>query len=172
MPLEEFYRAINKVERSLIRTDADEATYDLHVIMRFDFELDLLEGNLEVSDLPEAWRERMKSDLGVVPPDRDGVLQDIHWYDGTVGGMFQGYTLGNIMGAQFHDAALREHPGIPDEIGGGEFGTLLAWLRDNIYRHGGKYTTNEVLEKATGSGLNVEPYAAYLRSKFGDVYEL
>ncbi len=171
VPLEEFYRAINKVERSLIRTDADEATYDLHVIMRFDFELDLLEGKLEVRDLPDAWRERMESDLGVVPPDdRDGVLQDIHWYDGTVGGMFQGYTLGNIMGAQFHGAALREHPGIPEEIGAGEFGTLLAWLRENIYCHGAKYTTNEVLERATGSTLSVEPYVEYLRSKFGEIY--
>ena len=157
----------------MIRTDADEATYDLHVIMRFDFELDLLEGNLEVRDLPEAWRERMKSDLGVAPPDdRDGVLQDAHWYDGTVGGMFQGYTLGNIMSAQFYEAALGEHPGIPEEIESGEFGTLLTWLQQNIYRHGGKYTTNEVLEKATGSTLGVEPYVAYLRSKFGEIYEL
>ena len=171
--LEEFYRAINKVERSLIRTDADEATYDLHVIMRFDFELDLLEGNLEVRDLPEAWRARMKSDLGVAPPDdKDGVLQDAHWYDGTVGGMFQGYTLGNIMAAQFYEAALGEHPDISEEIEGGEFGTLHGWLRQNIYRHGGKYTTNEVLEKATGSTLSVEPYVAYLRSKFGEIYDL
>ncbi len=173
VPLEEFYRAINKVERSLIRTDADEATYDLHVIMRFDFELDLLEGKLEVRDLPEAWRERIKSDIGVEPPDdRDGVLQDAHWYDGAVGGMFQGYTLGNIMGAQFYGAALAQHPNIPEEFEAGEFGTLLAWLRENIYRPGGKYTTNEVLEKATGSTLSVEPYADYLRSKFGDIYDL
>lgn len=173
VPLEEFYRAINKVERSLIRTDADEATYDLHVIMRFDFELDLLEGKLEVRDLPEAWRERIKSDLGVEPPDdRDGVLQDAHWYDGAVGGMFQGYTLGNIMGAQFYSAALAQHPNIPEEFEAGEFGTLLAWLRENIYRPGGKYTTNEVLEKATGFTLSVEPYADYLRSKFGDIYDL
>ena len=173
VPLEEFYRAINKVERSLIRTDADEATYDLHVIMRFDFELDLLEGTLKIRDLPEAWRERIKSDLGVSPPDdRDGVLQDAHWYDGAVGGMFQGYTLGNIMGAQFYGAALAEHPGIPEEIKVGEFSTLHGWLGQNIYRHGGKYTTNEVLERATGSTLSVEPYVAYLRSKFGEIYDL
>lgn len=171
--LDTFHRAINKVEPSLIRTDADEVTYDLHVILRFDFELALLEGSLEVRDLPEAWRERIKNDLGVVPPDdRDGVLQDAHWYDGTIGGMFQGYTLGNIMSAQFYRAALEAHPEIPEEISSGEFGTLLSWLTDNIYRHGSKYEAPEILDRTTGSPLNVGPYINYLRSKYEELYDL
>ena len=171
--LDEFYRAINKVEPSLIRTEADEVTYDLHVILRFDLELALLEGRLEVRDLPEAWRERMKNDLGVaVSDDRDGVLQDSHWYNDTIGGMFQGYTLGNIMGAQFYRAALAANPELPEEISSGEFGTLLSWLTENIYRHGSKYEATEILERATGSPLTIGPYADYLRSKYGEIYGL
>ena len=114
VPLETFYRAINKVERSLIRTDADEVTYNLHVMMRFDLELDLLEGRLAVKDLPEAWRARFQADFGIAPPDdRDGCLQDVHWYAGGVGGGFQGYTLGNILSAQFYAAALQRPPRDP-----------------------------------------------------------
>jgi len=173
VPLDAFHRAINKVEPSLIRTDADEVTYDLHVILRFDFELDLLEGRLEVGDLPGAWRERMRADLGVVPlDDRDGVLQDPHWYDGTIGGMFQGYTLGNIMSAQFYRAALKAHPEIPEEISSGEFGTLLGWLTENIYSHGSKYEAPEILDRTTGSPLNTGPYIDYLRSKYEGLYDL
>ena len=118
--LDVFYRAINKVERSLIRTNADEVTYCLHVIMRFDFELALLEGTLQVKDLPDAWRERFRADFGIVPEtDSDGVLQDVHWYDGFVGGAFQCYALGNVMSAQFFEAALRAHPEITREISEG-----------------------------------------------------
>jgi carboxypeptidase Taq len=173
VPLDTFYRAINKVERSLIRTDADEVTYNLHVMLRFDMELDLLEGKLSVRDLPGAWRERMSADLGVVPPDdRDGVLQDVHWYAGIIGGAFQGYTLGNIMGAQFYDAALQAHPEIAAEIKAGEFGTLHSWLVENIYRHGRKYTPSELIERVTGGPLSVEPYIRYLRTKYGELYTL
>ena len=137
MPLDTFYRAINKVERSLIRTDADEVTYNLHVMLRFDLELDLLEGRLAVKDIPDAWRARMQADLGVAPPDdRDGCLQDVHWYYGGIGGAFQGYTIGNILSAQFYAAAVKANPGIPSEIAAGEFGTLHGWLTDNLYRHG------------------------------------
>jgi carboxypeptidase Taq len=171
--LDTFYRAINKVERSLIRTEADEVTYNLHVMLRFDFELDLLEGHLAVRDLPEAWRERFEADLGISPPDdRDGVLQDVHWYGGTVGGAFQGYTLGNILGAQFFEAALLDCPGIPDEIEAGEFGTLHGWLKDNIYQHGRKYTADELVERVTGGPMSIDPYVRYLRAKYGRLYEL
>jgi carboxypeptidase Taq len=173
VPLEKFYRAINKVERSLIRTDADEVTYNLHVMMRFDFELALLEGKLAVRDLPEAWRERMKSDLGVAPPDdRDGVLQDVHWFGGLIGGAFQGYTLGNILSAQFFEAATRAHPSIPEEIARGRFGTLHDWLRQNIYQHGRKFTPDELVQRATGNPLNVQSYVRYLRQKYGELYKL
>ena len=173
VPLETFYRAINKVQRSLIRTEADEVTYNLHVLLRFDFELDLLEGNLAVRDLPEAWRERFEADLGIVPPDdRDGVLQDVHWYGGTIGGSFQGYTLGNILGAAFFEKALEAHPEITAEIETGEFGTLHGWLKENIYRHGRKYTPSELIERVTGGPLDVGPYIRYLREKYGELYEL
>jgi len=169
--LEAFYRAINKVERSLIRTDADEVTYNLHVMLRFDFELALLEGSLAVRDLPEAWRERFRSDLGIVPPDdRDGVLQDVHWYGGMIGGAFQGYTLGNILSAQFYKAALVAHPEIPDQISRGEFGILHGWLGDAIYRYGRKYTAPELVERVTGEPLHIAPYIAYLHTKYNKLY--
>jgi carboxypeptidase Taq len=173
VPLETFYRAINKVERSLIRTEADEVTYNLHILLRFDFELALLEGKLAVRDLPEAWRERFEADLGIVPPDdRDGVLQDVHWYGGTIGGSFQGYTLGNILGSAFFEKALEAHPEIPAEIEAGEFGTLHGWLKENIYHHGRKYTPSELIERVTGGPLDVGPYIRYLRTKYGELYEL
>ena len=168
-----FYRAVNKVEPSLIRTEADEVTYNLHVMLRFDFELALLEGRLAVRDLPEAWRERYKADLGIVPPDdRDGVLQDVHWYAGIVGGAFQGYTLGNILNAQFFETALLAHPEIPAEMEEGEFSTLHGWLKENIYQHGSKYTATELVERITGGPMSIEPYIRYLRAKYGELYKL
>ncbi len=168
-----FYRAINKVQQSLIRTDADEVTYNLHVMLRFDLELALLEGRLAVRELPEAWRGRYQADLGIVSPDdRDGVLQDVHWYAGTIGGAFQGYTLGNILGAQFFEAAARAHPSIPSEIERGEFDTLRGWLKENIYQHGRKFTANELVQRITGGPLSIQPYIRYLRSKYGELYSL
>ena len=173
VPQNTFYRAINKVERSLIRTDADEVTYNLHVMLRFDLELDLLEGKLAVHDLPQAWRERCQADLGIAPPDdRDGVLQDVHWYAGTVGGAFQGYTLGNILSAQFFEAAQQAHPEIAAEIEVGKFSTLHSWLVENIYRHGRKYTPAELVKRVTGGPLSVGPYIQYLRAKYGELYTL
>jgi carboxypeptidase Taq len=178
VPLEAFYRAINKVERSLIRTEADEVTYNLHVMLRFDLELQLLEGRLAVADLPEAWQARYQADLGICPPDnKDGVLQDVHWYSGIIGGAFQGYTLGNILAAQFYEAALQAHPEIPAEIGRGEFDTLHGWLRENIHQHGSKFTTAELVRRVTGGprnvlfrGLSIEPYIRYLQGKYGELY--
>ncbi|MDF1515763.1 MAG: carboxypeptidase M32, partial [Anaerolineae bacterium] len=171
--LDTFYRAINKVQRSLIRTDADEITYNLHVMLRFDFELALLEGNLTVSDLPDAWNARYKADLGREPPDnKNGVLQDVHWYAGPIGGAFQGYTLGNILAAQFYNSAIQAHPGIPGEIGQGQFNTLLTWLQENIYTHGSKYTAPELIQRVTGEQLRIEPYMAYLKTKYNDLYTL
>jgi carboxypeptidase Taq len=173
VPLETFYSAINKVEPSLIRTDADEVTYNLHVMLRFDFELALLEGRLAVRDLQEAWRERFRADLGIVPPDdRDGVLQDIHWFSGWIGGRFQGYTLGNILSAQFYAAALQARTEIEAEIQAGEFGTLHGWLTDQVYQHGSKFTASELVERATGGPMRIEPYIHYLRTKYGALYDL
>ena len=170
---ESFYHAINKVERSLIRTDADEVTYNLHIMMRFDLEVALLEGRLRVKELPEAWRERVQADLGLVTPDdRDGCLQDVHWYAGAIGGGFQGYTIGNILSAQFYDAAVKAHPEIPREIAMGEFSTLHQWLRAHVYQHGRKFRSDELVERATGSEMNIAPYLSYLRHKYGELYRL
>ncbi len=167
VPVETFYRAINKVQPSVIRTEADQMTYDLHVMIRFDLELALLEGSLSVRDLPEAWKERYMSDIGVCAAEEcDGTLQDVHWFAGTIGGAFQGYTLGNVMAALFYQQALMAHPEIPSQIGRGEFDTLRGWLRDHIYRHGSKYTANELIQRVTGGPLTIEPYVAYLRGKF------
>ncbi len=173
VPLDTFYRAVNKVSRSLIRTEADEVTYNLHVMIRFDFELALLEGKLAVRDLPEAWRARYQADLGIAPPDdKDGVLQDVHWFGGIIGGAFQGYTLGNILNAQFFAQALKAHPQIPAEIAQGEFGTLHGWLRENLYQHGSKFTASELVQRVTGGPLSIEPYMGYLRAKYGELYRL
>lgn len=171
--LETFHRAINKVAPSLIRTDADEVTYNLHVMLRFDLELAMLEGKLKVADLPDAWRARMQSDLGVTPPDdRDGALQDMHWYTGVVGGQFQSYTLGNIMSAQFFAAARRDL-GDPDaQMAAGEFAPLRRWLTERIYRHGRKFTARETVERATGQPLSIAPYVAYLDAKYRALYDL
>jgi carboxypeptidase Taq len=173
VPLDAFHRAINKVERSLIRTDADEVTYNLHIMLRFDLELALLEGRLRVKDLPEAWQAGMLADVGVAPSDdRDGCLQDVHWYGGGIGGAFQSYTIGNILSAQFFAAATRAHPDIPGEIAGGRFATLHRWLTDHIYRHGRTATPDEIIARATGGAMTTAPYLAYLRGKYGELYRL
>ena len=173
VPLETFYRAINRVQQSLIRTDADEVTYNLHIMMRFGLELDLLEGRLRAKDLSEAWRTGMQAYLGIVPPDdRDGCLQDVHWYAGGIGGGFQSYTIGNILSAQFYAAAVKAHPDIPREIAIGEFSTLHAWLREHLYQHGRKFKPYELVERTTGGQMSVGPYLAYLRSKYGELYQL
>lgn len=171
--LDTFHRAINKVERSLIRTEADELTYNLHIMLRFDFEVDMLEGKLPVRDLPDAWAERIRQDLQMTPDSHsNGAMQDVHWYGGIIGGAFQGYTLGNIMSALFYRAAERAHSEIPDEITKGEFGTLLGWLRENVYRHGSKFTAPELVERATGGPIVIGPYIDYLKKKYGELYKL
>ena len=171
--LDAFFRAINRVEPSCIRTDADEVTYNLHIMLRFDLELQMLEGRLRVADLPEAWRERMRADLSVLPPDdRDGCLQDVHWYSGAIGGGFHSYTIGNILSAQFYATAVAARPEIPGEIEQGRCGALHDWLREHIYRHGRKHAPEELIERATGGPMSIVPYLAYLRAKYGEIYQL
>jgi carboxypeptidase Taq len=173
VPFESFYRAINRVERSLIRTDADEVTYNLHIMMRFELELELLEGRLRAKDLSEAWRARMQAFLGIAPTDdRDGCLQDVHWYTGSMGGAFQSYTIGNILSAQFYTAALKAHPEILSEMAVGEFNTLHAWLHENLYQHGRKFKPHELVQRTTGGPMSTQPYIAYLRAKYGELYQL
>ncbi|RMF80454.1 MAG: carboxypeptidase M32 [Chloroflexi bacterium] len=168
-----FYRAINKVEPSLIRVKADEVTYNLHIMIRSELSIELLEGDLSIKELPDAWNARYERYLGVTPPDySDGVMQDVHWYAMLIGGTFEGYTLGNILGAQYYEAVLAAHPEITDEITRGQFGTLHNWLKTNIYQHGSKFDTAELTERLTGGGISIEPLVRYLHTKFGDIYQL
>jgi carboxypeptidase Taq len=169
---EEFYQAVNKSHPSLIRVEADEVTYNLHILLRFELENELLEGKLKVKDLPEAWRARFKSYLGIdVPNDSDGALQDIHWSSVSFG-IFPGYTLGNLIGAQLMEKARGDMPDLDGQIEKGEFAPLLGWLRKNLHQHGRKFTPNELLERATGKPLTAEPWIAYVRQKFGALYGL
>ncbi|MBI4768951.1 MAG: carboxypeptidase M32 [Chloroflexi bacterium] len=169
---ETFYRAINKVQPSLIRVEADEATYNLHIILRFELEQAVMNGELALKDLPEAWNARMKEYLGVeVPDDARGVLQDIHWSTGGIG-YFPTYSLGNIISAQIWERALAAHPDLPEEFARGEFGALREWLRGNLHCHGRKFTSRELLQRLTGGGIDVRPYANYLKNKLSDIYGL
>lgn len=170
VPLERFYRAINAVRPSLIRVEADEVTYNLHVILRFELELDIFEERLELRDLPDAWNAKMHEYLGIeVPSDADGVLQDIHWSSG-IFGYFPTYTLGNVMSVQIYEAAAADIADLEDEIARGEFGALREWLRERIHRHGRKYMPKETLERAIGSSIDTEPYLAYLERKARGIY--
>ncbi len=165
--LNQFYAQINKVKKSLIRVDADELTYNLHVMIRFHLELQMLEGKLKVKDLNEAWNAEYKKDLGLdVPSDSLGCLQDVHWYSSLIGGQFQGYTLGNIMSAQFYGAANLKNSNLKNEIRQGNFSFLRLWLNENLHRHGKKYPGLEVLKMATGEDLTIAPYVNYLKGKF------
>ncbi|PNY80706.1 carboxypeptidase M32 [Deinococcus koreensis] len=168
---DEMYRAVNAVSRSLIRTDADELTYNLHVITRYGLERELLSGRLAVRDLAEAWHAAYQTNLGLrAPDDTDGALQDVHWFGGGIGGAFQGYTLGNVLSAQFFEAAQRANPGVQADIARGEFGALHGWLRENVYAPGRRFTPAELIQRATGGPLSVEPYLRYLRGKYGELY--
>lgn len=170
--LEDFYRAINEVRPSMIRVEADEVTYNLHVLLRFELETALLEGSLKVADVPAAWNAKMTEYLGITSTnDAEGALQDIHW----AGGMFAyfpTYTIGNVLAVQLYEKAIETHPTIPDEIAQGEFANLYGWLRENIYQYGSKYEPNELIERATGRTLDTAPYLRYLHKKFGELYNL
>src|SRR5438309_7057781 len=169
---ETFYRAVNRSYPSLIRVEADEVTYNMHVLLRFELENEMLEGKLKVKDLPEAWNTRVKSYLGVdVPNDRVGALQDIHWSFVSFG-IFPGYTIGNLIGAQLMEKVRADIPDLDSQIERGEFGALLGWLRKNVHRHGRKFTPNELMERATGKPLTAMPWIAYVRKKFGALYGL
>ena len=164
------YRAVNQVEPGLIRVRADEVTYNLHIVLRFELEKALLTNDLAVGDLPGAWNDKMRAYLGLTPPgDTDGVLQDIHWSSGLVGS-FPSYTLGNVASVQLFEAARRAYPSIPDDLRGGRFGTLYGWMREHVYVHGRKFLPSEVLQRATGTPLTAEPYLKYLQDKFGELY--
>jgi carboxypeptidase Taq len=162
---ESFYRAVNKVHPSLIRIDADEVTYNLHIIIRFELEQDLIEGRISVADLPDAWNARMEGYLGVeVPDDARGVLQDMHWAGGSFG-YFPTYALGNVMSVQIWERALENLGDVDERFERGEFGDLREWLREHLYSLGAKFTPQETIERVTGSRIDAKPYVRYLREK-------
>jgi carboxypeptidase Taq len=162
---ETFYRAVNKVRPSLIRIDSDEVTYNLHIIVRFELEQDLIDDRLAVGDLPEAWNARMHDYLGVdVPDDAHGVLQDMHWAGGAFG-YFPTYALGNVMSVQIWERALEDLGNLDDRFERGEFDDLREWLREHLYRLGAKFTPQETIERVTGSKIDARPYVRYLREK-------
>ncbi|MCR9248507.1 MAG: carboxypeptidase M32 [bacterium] len=166
------FRDANLVQPSLIRVEADEATYDLHVMVRFEIERELIAGDLPVADLPARWNGLYRDYLGVeVPDDRRGCLQDVHWSCGLFG-YFPTYTLGNLYAAQFAAAADRALGGLDRLIGRGDFAPLVDWLRDNVHRHGRRYSPAELCQRATGAPLSSEPFFTYLEAKLTDAYEL
>jgi carboxypeptidase Taq len=170
---ERWYREVNSVEPSLIRVEADEATYNLHIILRFELEQELLAGSFPLEQLPEEWNRRMWDYLGIeVPDDTHGVLQDTHWAGGSIG-YFPTYALGNLVSAQMWERVLADVPDLYDGFEQGEFGPLRDWLREKLHRHGRKFTPAETLERVVGTPtIDPEPYVRYLRTKLGEIYGL
>ena len=171
-PMEEFHRAINIVQPSLIRVNADEVTYGLHIILRFEIEKDLIEGKIQVSELPEIWNSKFEGLLGIVPPnDTQGVLQDVHWSSGYIG-YFPTYFLGNLYGAQIYAKASEEMPNLPEDYKKGEFSNLLSYLKENIHQHGSTYRANDLINRVTGEDLNSDYFLKYIEKKFNPIYRI
>lgn len=170
--VDQFYRAVNRVEPSLIRIEADEVTYSLHIVLRFEMELLLLTGDLSVEEAPEAWNKKMVELLGIRPDsDAVGVLQDTHWASGLMG-YFPTYALGNLYGAQFTRQMRIDLPDLDEEIASGRSESVLEWLRSHIHRHGAALTATELCERVTGEPLNPQHFVDYLEKKFGEIYKL
>jgi carboxypeptidase Taq len=170
--VERFHRAINRVEPSPIRVEADEATYNLHVMLRVDLEIGLVEGRIAVRDVPELWNLGMQEYLGIAPEDHaSGALQDVHWSAGLFG-YFATYTLGNLIAAQLWETFSRTHPGFEDRMRAGDFAPLLSWLRTELHQHGRKFEPQELVERITGSRIDPAPYLRYLQTKYGGIYGL
>jgi carboxypeptidase Taq len=170
--LETFYKGINKVEPSLIRVEADEATYNLHIMLRLELEIELMEGSLEVKDLPQAWNSKMEESLGVRPPnDALGVLQDIHWSSGMIG-YFSTYALGNLISVQLWECANQDISDLDEQIRQGEFAAITGWMREHIHRLGAKFEPQELVQRVTGSKIDPTPYIRYLKKKYGEIYGL
>lgn len=169
--LDTFYRAMNKVEPSLIRVEADEVTYPLHVILRFEMERDLIEGKMKVREIPEAWNAKMKGLLGIVPHNNsEGCLQDIHWSMGGFG-YFPTYTLGNLYASQLFETFAKKHPEWDKRVGKGDLHFITEWLHEAVHRHGKRYSSHEILVNTTGKEPSAEPYVKYLESKYKDIYK-
>jgi carboxypeptidase Taq len=170
--VEAFYQAVNRVEPSLIRVEADEVTYNLHIMLRFEIENMMMEGKVKVVDLPDLWNAKMQEYLGILPPDdAQGVLQDVHWSVGYIG-YFPTYSLGNLLAAQFYGQAVSEQPSIPAQIEQGEFGPLFAWMRAKIHKPSAKYTPSELVERVTGGPIRTQPFLDYVGAKYAEIYGL
>jgi carboxypeptidase Taq len=170
--LDTFYRALNKSEPSLIRTEADEVTYGMHVMLRFEIENDIINDRIRVHDLPQIWNERMEQYLGIVPPDDSwGVMQDVHWSQASVG-YFPDYLLGSIFSVQLWEQMKKENAKVIDEIEAGQYENILTWMRERVHQHGRKFTFGELSERITGTPLRWEPYIDYLTSKYSEIYGL
>jgi carboxypeptidase Taq len=166
------FRAINRIRPSLIRVEADEATYGLHVILRFELEQELIEGHLAVSDLPATWNARMEDLLGLeVPDDAQGVLQDVHWSAGLIG-YFPTYALGNLIAGQLWHRAHEEIRDLEQQIAAGELTGLRRWLGEKVHSHGSQLTTSELLERAVGGPIDPGPFIDYLKAKLSEVYDV
>jgi carboxypeptidase Taq len=170
IPAEDFYRAMNKVEPSFIRTESDEVTYNLHIILRFEIEKGLIEGTIKAKDLPKVWKSKMKEYFGIkVPTDSLGVLQDVHWSSGLIG-YFPTYSLGNLYAAQFFMRMKKDMPNMNRQIAKGEFGPIKSWLRKNIHMHGKTHTAAQLVERVTGEPLTSKYFINYLEAKYGNLY--
>ncbi len=170
--LKSFYKAINKVEPSFIRVNADEATYNMHIMLRLELEIGMVEGAIAVKDLPEIWNAKMNDYLGITPAnDAMGVLQDMHWSGGAIG-YFSTYALGNLVSAQLWEKINADLPGLDDEIRKGKFDSLLGWLRTNLHIHGRKFDPQDLVQKITGSKINSAAYVRYLTKKYSAIYGL
>jgi carboxypeptidase Taq len=168
--MEDFYKAINKVEPSFIRVEADEATYNLHIMLRLEIEIGLLEGAIKVSELPQVWNNRFEEYLGIRPEnDADGVLQDVHWSFGLFG-YFSTYALGNLVSAQLWDKINEDIPNLDDLTRQGDFEKLLTWLNDKVHAHGSKYFPQDLVQRITGEKINGDAYIRYLNDKFSGIY--
>ncbi len=166
------YRAVNHVEPSYIRVEADEATYSLHIVLRFELEQDLIDGRLAVADLPQAWNAKFAEYFGIeVPDDAHGVLQDVHWAGLSVG-YFPTYALGNLIAGALWKKVHTDLPELDEHIAAGELEPLRGWLREHVHRHGAKFTSGELLERVVGSPISVRPFMSYLKGKLADVYRL
>jgi carboxypeptidase Taq len=172
VPLLKFYEAVNIVAPSLIRVEADEVTYNLHIVLRFEIERAFMAGEVAVADLPDLWRAKVKQYLDIdAPNDADGVLQDVHWSEGLIG-YFPTYTMGNLYGAQLREKIMADLGDIGVLCARGEFAPILNWMREHVHRLGKRYTANELIERATGKKPTAEPFMRYLAEKYGPLYHL
>jgi carboxypeptidase Taq len=170
--LDAFYKGMNRVAPSLVRTEADEVTYHFHVMIRYEIEKKLIEGSLSAEGLNEVWNDHYKQYLGVsATDDKKGVLQDVHWSHGMFG-YFPTYSLGSFYAAQFFEQAVKDIPGLAAEIETGAYDKLLQWLREQVHVHGRRYTSEELCQRITGRGLDFSSFMNYIRAKYADVYGL